>query len=89
MLDEVEIEYKKHPPNTLLVVADIRDSFGTEKGIKRMQALGKTHPSKYFATLGVTGVKKLLGKMVKKEMYFADDMDDAKEWIVNKVEAGL
>lgn len=85
LLDQIEAEYSKHPPGTLLVITDITGSFGTEKGVNRMKEIGKKNPSKYFAAVGVTGVKKILGKMIKKDMYFAEDLEDAKRWIVKKM----
>lgn len=85
LLDQIEAEYSKHPPGTLLVITDITGSYGTEKGVNRMKEIGKKNPSKYFAAVGVTGVKKILGKMIKKDMYFAEDLEDAKRWIAKKM----
>ena len=35
------------------------------------------------AVVGVTGVKRILARMIKREMYYARSVSDAKEWLVN------
>ncbi len=38
--------------------------------------------TKIRAVLGVTGVKKMIAKAIRRDIYFAESEEDAKEWIV-------
>ena len=40
--------------------------------------------SRARATVGVKGIQKIIARAIKKGMYYAGSVDEAKEWLVNQ-----
>ncbi|MGC8771716.1 MAG: hypothetical protein ACP5Q5_10755 [Brevinematia bacterium] len=69
-----------------LFVIDIRDTYTTPKISESSKNLGKTLDEKngksFVALIGVTGIKKVIANAISKDMYFANDLDDAVNWLI-------
>ena len=37
-----------------------------------------------IALVGITGIKRVLAQMLKRDMHFAKSMEDAKEWLAGQ-----
>ena len=74
---------------TNLILINITDSFmapmvreKTKEEVKKAkQHFGQVHA----AIVGLSGVQRLIANLLNKEEYFAKDFDDAKNWLVQKV----
>jgi hypothetical protein len=89
-LNEVQEIVLAQPPNSLLVLADFRDTqIGSDllSIMNEASARTKSHVRK-TAVLGVTGIKRALADMLTRLtgqalMYF-DTEEEAKEWLVKE-----
>lgn len=86
-LDEVQKIVIAAPPNSVLVLSDLRDTSIGNDLLPAMNAASratKTHVRK-TAVLGVTGVKRqladLLTKLTGQPLKYFDDMEAAKNWL--------
>lgn len=89
-LDEVQKVVTASPPNSVLVLSDLRDTAIAGDLLPAMNAASratKTHVRK-TAVLGVTGGKRqladLLTKLTGQPLKYFDDMEAAKNWLVEE-----
>jgi hypothetical protein len=85
VVEAVAEVYYRFPSRTLLVITDITGSFGTRASISKMQELGRKHPARHFAAIGVTGIKKVLAQSIRRGMIFADSVEEAMNLIADRV----
>jgi hypothetical protein len=83
---ETEILNYKKQPGVISTISDITNSNVTTAVKKRFEAMVKSTEgiSKAKATVGVQGIQKVIANVIKKDLYFAASVDDAKEWIVKQ-----
>ena len=89
-LDEVQKVVKNEPPNSVLVLSDMRDTnIGSDllPAMNAASAATKDHVRK-TAVLGVTGMKRkladLLTVLTGQSMKYFDDPESAKRWLVEE-----
>jgi hypothetical protein len=86
-VDEMEKELLNQPQGSrLLHIVDVTDSTMTQKtsdrGKKTVELLSKAGIATLTAMVGITGIKKIIAKAISKDVYFAKDMDSAKDWLI-------
>lgn len=87
VIEEAKNEMLKQPlDSVLLVLADITDTYTIQVVKEKFTEL--TEVRNRFkgsdATVGITGVKKIMANAIKRGIYFADTIEDAKEWLVKQ-----
>lgn len=85
VLEELENKMLKSEIKKVLMINDVTGSSQTpfsinmtRASIKRCEDAGM---HMIVAIVGITGVKRSIANMLKKESYFAINIDDAKEWL--------
>ena len=67
-------------------VFDITDTIITTDISQRSRDLAnftaKQGLTRGTATIGITGIKRVIARVVKPNMYWANDLDDAKRWLL-------
>lgn len=86
-LEEVQKIVKTQPPNSVLILTDMRDTNVGSDVLPAMNAASaatKNHVRK-TAVLGVTGAKRkladLLTALTGQQLKYFDDMESAKRWL--------
>ena len=86
-LEEVQKIVKAQPPNSVLILTDMRDTNVGSDVLPAMNAASaatKNHVRK-TAVLGVTGAKRkladLLTALTGQQLKYFDDMESAKRWL--------
>jgi hypothetical protein len=86
-IDEVKNEMAKQKPGTvLLVLADLTNTYTPPAAKKKYEELTAVR-MKYKgvdAVIGITVPQKIIGEGIKKGIYYAKDIEDAKEWLVSQ-----
>jgi hypothetical protein len=85
-VDAMEAELLKQPPKTrILHIVDVTDSHMTkatsDRGKQTVDVVGKAGIMTLTTMVGVTGIKRVIAQAIAKDVYFAKDMDDAKEYL--------
>lgn len=87
--DAVDAIVCQMPEGSVLSITDVRDSVGTMEAVevlKKSSARTKPYIRK-IAVVGVTGVRRILADGVARfsgqNMQYFDDIEAAKEWLVN------
>ena len=75
--------YKTSKPHSILVLIDVTNSYANEEVKKKMKYANQISAAKKIAGIGVTGIKRVIANVVKKDIYFANDMNDAKKYLVS------
>ena len=74
------------PERDLLVLDDARGitatSAATEAAKKNIKAT--KHKVKAIAAVGVRGVERILANLVVRDLYFAADLENAKDWLARQ-----
>ena len=86
-IDEAEKEILKYKPGTVSTITNVTNTYIVEEIKERFTELsnktkGKT---KISTVIGVVGIKKIIARIIKKDLYYASSEMDAKEYIVNNV----
>jgi len=86
-IDEVKNEMAKQPPGTiLLVLADLTNTYTTPAAKVKYEELTAVR-MKYKgvdAVIGITVPQKIIGEGIKKGIYYAKGIEDAKEWLISQ-----
>ena len=72
--------------NNILAVSNIENTTTTPAVKDKAESNYKKHQHKIKAEalIGVSGIKKIIAQGVKKDIYFAKSLDDAKNWLVRQ-----
>jgi hypothetical protein len=83
-IDEAEKEILKNKPGTISTIINVANTYITEELKIRFSKLAERTKgiTKVRATVGLTGIKRIIAKAIKRDLYFASSDEDAKEWIV-------
>ncbi len=76
------------PTSKVYVINDVTGSFmnsDSTKAAKHWEKACIDNGKKMFlALVGVSGIKRVLANAIKKDIYFAKNIDDAKQWLLNE-----
>ena len=86
-VDAMESELLKQPSGSRVpLIVDVTDSSMTkktsERGKQTAAALSKVEVTTATAMVGVTGVKRIIATAISRDVYFAKDLESAKDWAV-------
>ena len=83
-LDELDQVFSQK--NNILAVSNIENTTTTPAIKEKAASNYKKHQHKIKgeALIGVTGIKRIIAQGVKKDIYFAKSLDDAKNWLVQR-----
>ncbi len=74
--------------NEVLVVNDFSGSFmnkpGKERGNELMRNAEARGMKVYVACVGISGIQRILVQVVVRDVYFAKNEEDAKDWLVRQ-----
>ena len=86
-IDNFEKELIKNKPNSVLVITNTNNTYITSKINKRFKEMREKTKgiSKASAVVGVTGVKKIIANAIRKDLYLARSIEDAKEWLIKQI----
>ena len=72
----------------IYVINDVTGSFMNSESTAAAkhweQACISNGKKMFLALVGVTGIKRVLANVIKKDIYFAKNIDDAKNWLLNE-----
>jgi hypothetical protein len=79
-------ELLKQAPGSVATLTNVKDTEITDKVKEKYKELAAETQgiSKGTAAIGVTGFKKVLAGLIKRDMYWASDMEEAKEWLAER-----
>ena len=85
-MDDVDKVPIKGPEKSILCLTNITNTHATKTLTDKAKELMKERKKymKAVAIVGVSGVKRIIAKMVVKDVYFAKDEIDAKEWLIKQ-----
>ena len=74
------------PKKSVLCMINVADTYTTRNITKKAKQIMEDTKvyQKAIAIVGVSGVKRIIAKMLVKGIYFATDETDAKEWLVRQ-----
>ena len=71
----------------ILLINDVSDTFTTQEvkaaAKHAIEAVRDSGKEIIITLIGITGIKRVIAKAINREMYFAKNMDDAKEWLLS------
>jgi len=86
LIQEFEDELLKQPPGSLVTLTDVTGTTITNEVRDRFKLLAERSAgiSKGSATIGVTGFKRAIAVLIRKDLYYAASLEDAKEWLAEQ-----
>jgi hypothetical protein len=85
-IGEFEEELLKQTPGSLVTLTNMANVLFTDRARRKFKELAEQTQgiSKGAAAIGVTGFKKALAVLIKRELYYADSLEEAKEWLAEQ-----
>ena len=85
-IEEFKNELLKQAPGSVVTLSNTADTYITSAVRDKFQELNEQTRgiSKGAAGIGITGFKKVLAGLVKSDMYFADSLEEAIEWLAEQ-----
>ncbi len=81
---KMEEEYKKYPADSIPVLIDVRDFPVSQSAISRSAQISKPSPAYAVAVVGITEIRMMIASKIRRGMYYAENLTDAKEWLVKQ-----
>ena len=85
-IDEFKNELLKQTPGSVVTLTNITNAAITDEVRKKLKELAKQTKgiSKGAAAIGVTGFKKALAVLIKRDLYYANSLEEAKDWLAEQ-----
>ena len=85
-IEEFKNELLKQPLGSVVTLTDVANSTITEKVTEKYKELNEQTKgiSKAAAAIGVTGFKRVLAGLVKRDLHLANSMEEAIDWLVEQ-----
>jgi PDZ domain-containing secreted protein len=85
-IDEFKNELLKQTPGSVVTLTNITNATITNKVKGKFRELAEQTKgiSKGTAAIGVTGFKKALAVLIKRDMYYANSLEEAKDWLAER-----
>jgi hypothetical protein len=76
----------KQPPGSVVTLTNVANTRTTEAVNEKYKELIEhtAKISKGAAAIGITGFKKALATLLKRDLYWANSLEDAKEWLAEQ-----
>lgn len=85
-IEEFKDELLKQTPGSVVTLTNMTNARITDEVRKGFKELAEQTRgvSKGAAAIGVTGFKKALATLIKRDLYYADSLEEAKEWLAEQ-----
>jgi hypothetical protein len=85
-IGEFEDELLEQTPGSVVTLTNMANVLITDNARRKFKELaGHTQGiSKGAAAIGVTGFKKALATLIKRDLYYADSLEEAKKWLAEQ-----
>jgi hypothetical protein len=85
-IEEFKDELLKQTPGSVVTLTNMTNASLTIEIREKMKELAEQTRgiSKGAAAIGVTGFKKALAALIKRDLYYADSLEEAKEWLAEQ-----
>ena len=85
-----EDELAGQTPGSVCTISVVTDSTVTTEVKDKFKEMSERTQgiSKAASTVGLSGFKKALAVLIRKDLYWADSLEDAKDWLVEQAAAG-
>jgi hypothetical protein len=86
VIGEFQAELLKQPPGSVFTLTNVSDFTITGEVKDRFRVLAEQSEgiSKGAATVGVTGFKKAIAVLLRRDLHYADSVEEAKEWLAEQ-----
>jgi phosphohistidine swiveling domain-containing protein len=90
-IDETKQELLKQPVGSrVLTLTDTSDSHATEatrdKAKEQQSAINEKGITTHAAIVGVSRWQKVIAQLIRRDVYFAQSIEDAKDWLVEQAD---
>ena len=88
VVKEFKDELLKQSPGSVVTLTNVTGSTITSDVKDELKALAEASAgiSKGAAAVGLTGFKKAIAVLIRRDLYWASSMEDAKEWLAEQAE---
>ncbi len=85
-IEEFKNELLKQTPGSIVTLTNVTDSKVTNEVKEKLKELRSQTKgiSKKAAAIGMTGFKKAIAVFIRKDLYWADSLEEAKEWLTEQ-----
>jgi hypothetical protein len=89
VIDEFKKELARQATGSVVTLSNVTDSLVTSEVQDKFKELTEETAgiSKAAATLGLTGFKKAIAVLLRRDMYWANSLEEAKEWLAERAKA--
>jgi len=85
-IEEFKKELLKQAPGSVVTLTNIANVYITEAVSQKFKELAEQTQgiSKGAASIGMSGFKKVLAGLIKRDMYWANSLEEAKDWLAEQ-----
>lgn len=86
VIEEFKNELLKQTPGSVVTLTNVTDSTVTDEVKEKFKELRvqTEEISKGAAAIGLTGFKKAIAVLIRKDLYWANSLEEAKEWLAEQ-----
>jgi hypothetical protein len=86
VVEEFKNELLKQSPGSVVTLTNVAGSTVTNEVKEKLKELAEQTEgiSKRAAAIGITGFKKAIAVLIRKDLYWADSLEEAKEWLAEQ-----
>jgi hypothetical protein len=86
VIEEFKSELLKQSPGSVVTLSNVADSLVTDDVKDKFKELAEQTKgiSKAAATIGVTGFKKAIAVLIRRDLYWANSLEEAKDWLAER-----
>ena len=87
VIDEFKNELREQSPGSVVTLSNVADSQVSAEVKDKFKELAEQTRgiSKAAATIGLTGFKKAIAVLIRNDMFWADSLEEAKDWLAEQV----
>lgn len=84
VVDEFENELLKQAPGSVVTLTDVTNTVITNELRTRLREMAERTQgrSRKAAAVGITGFKRAIAVLLRKDLYYAKSLEEAKDWLV-------
>lgn len=84
VVDEFENELAKQPPGSVVTLTNVTNTVITNKLRARLREMTERTGgiSRKAAAVGITGFKRAIAVLLRRDLYYAVSLEEAKDWLV-------
>jgi len=86
VVDEFESELSKQTPGSVVTLTNVANTVITNELRTRLRELTERTGgiSKSAAAVGITGFKRAIAVLLRKDLHYADSLEEAKDWLAEQ-----